>query len=118
MIDAGTARRSSAAVTAPLLLVWSIALFAMAQGESPGGRAVSLQSTVDPNSAPWWELTVLPEIGETTAKEIVRFRDRACANGSAQAFRHAADLDQVRGIGPKTLARLGPHLRFEDRCPP
>ena len=74
------------------------------------------RSSIDPNLAPWWELTVLPRIGETTARRIVGFR-RAAAQAdrdrlSPPVFRGPADLTQVHGIGPKTVARVAPYLHF------
>ena len=71
---------------------------------------------IDPNAAPWWELTALPAIGETTARAIVDYRESAAAAGQP-AFTQAADLDRVRGIGPKTIARIAPYLRFDSARP-
>jgi DNA uptake protein ComE-like DNA-binding protein len=71
---------------------------------------------VDPNHAPWWEMTVLPEIGPAIARQIVDFREAQRIGERATSdeviFKSASDLDRVRGIGPKTIARLAPHLRF------
>ncbi len=66
---------------------------------------------IDPNIAPWWELSMLPQIGEGLAREIVSFRSSRPVR-SDPVFRRAADLDQVRGIGPKTVHRVAPLLRF------
>ena len=81
--------------------------------------------TVNPNVAPWYELTILPRIGETVAREIVRHRESVAQGQDALAqeqaslaqnpFSSAADLDDVRGIGPITLRRIAPYLRFEGR---
>ncbi|MCH8852641.1 MAG: helix-hairpin-helix domain-containing protein [Planctomycetes bacterium] len=69
---------------------------------------------VDPNVAPWWELTVLPRIGPATAHSLVHYRQtvQGAANGSTRtpAFEQKADLTRVRGIGPKTLQRISPYL--------
>jgi len=46
--------------------------------------------TINPTAAPWYELTALPRVGER------------------------ADLDNVRGIGPITVRRIAPYLRFAD----
>ncbi|MFM7072580.1 MAG: helix-hairpin-helix domain-containing protein [Planctomycetota bacterium] len=62
---------------------------------------------VEVNSAPWQEWTLLPGIGETTAKRIVEYRDQA------GGFGRIDDLRRVRGIGPKTLERLRPYLLLE-----
>ncbi|MGB2984393.1 MAG: helix-hairpin-helix domain-containing protein [Phycisphaerae bacterium] len=73
-------------------------------------------ATVDPNVAPWWELTVLPRIGETTARKIVRYRESVMqSSGSGEddrAFQRAVDLERVRGIGPVTVRRIAPYLCF------
>lgn len=101
-----------------LILLWLIVAGPLIRATlSPNpSLPVPLQHTIDPNVAPWWELAALPEIGEGMAREIVAFREAACADGAKQAFESASDLDQVRGIGPKTLIRLAPHFRFEGRC--
>ena len=83
---------------------------------APGEVPPASIRSMDPNLAPWWELTVLPRIGETSARRIVSFR-RAAAPAdpdglSPPVFRGAADLTQVRGIGPKTVARVAPYLHF------
>ena len=72
--------------------------------------------TVDVNRAPWWELATVRRIGEVTARKIVARRERIRQQpGSAgPPFRSAADLDAVRGIGPKTIERIAPFLRFGD----
>ncbi|MHC4698026.1 MAG: ComEA family DNA-binding protein [Planctomycetota bacterium] len=66
-------------------------------------------SGVDPNVAPWWELTVLPRVGETLARAIVEHRE-GCQN--SPAFVHPSDLQAVRGIGPKTAQRVAPYIRI------
>jgi competence protein ComEA len=71
-----------------------------------------VMSTIDPNTAPWWELTVLPGIGERRARAVVAFRESAAKAGTAIAFHSANDLAQVRGIGPRTVERIRPHLHF------
>ncbi len=54
------------------------------------------------NTATSSELQVLPGIGPKKADAIVNFRTE---NGP---FRQVDDLVQVKGIGPKTLAKLRP----------
>lgn len=77
-----------------------------------------VRARVDPNGAPWWELTVLPRIGPSTAREIVRYRESVGRTSLSVeenvAFRRPVDLARVRGIGPKTLQRIGPYLHFDD----
>lgn len=73
---------------------------------------------VDPDEAPWWELTVLPRIGPAIAGEIVSYRDAIRRDASLGAddrvFRQAQDLLPVHRIGPKTLQRIVPHLDLPD----
>ncbi len=59
---------------------------------------------VDINSADWPELAQLPGIGETLARRIVQSREQE------GPFLDHGDLRRVRGIGPKTLEEVRPHL--------
>ena len=83
-----------------------------------GLQSDRLQSAVNPNTAPWWELAVLPRVGEVTAKRIVAYREAVDSARPAPArrepvFAAPADLERVHGIGPKTAQRAAPHLTFE-----
>ena len=75
-----------------------------------------LQTTVNPNTAPWWELTLLPRIGETMARRIVDYRESggpaARDPDTTPAFGRVEDLLAVRGIGPKTVQRIRRHVRL------
>ena len=59
---------------------------------------------IDLNNAEWPELTLLPDISETMARRIVEFRQ---ANGP---FASLDDIQQVKGIGPRTFARIERYL--------
>ena len=59
---------------------------------------------IDINSATTKEFERLPRIGPQIAGRIVAYREK---NG---AFKRIDDITKVRGIGPKTLERLRPHL--------
>ncbi|MXW65206.1 MAG: helix-hairpin-helix domain-containing protein [Bacteroidetes bacterium SB0662_bin_6] len=72
--------------------------------EPPGEPSGSGALHIDINRAGASELEKLPRIGPKTAERILAFRD---AYG---AFRSADDLQQVKGIGPKTLELLRPHV--------
>jgi len=90
----------------------------IASGSTAGSRSDILASTLNANTATWWELTALPQVGEVTARAIVDFREAQIAAGSdAQVFKRAHDLDRVRGVGPRTVARVGPHLHFDPPAP-
>ncbi len=73
-----------------------------------------LEQGVDPDSAAWFELAQLPGLGETLAKRIVAFRERARTGReqSGRVFTRPADLMQVSGVGGRTVHRIGPFLRF------
>ena len=59
------------------------------------------------NTASIEHLTSLPSIGEKRAVDIVEHRMK---NGDFQILK---DLDDVRGIGPKTLLKLQPYIVIE-----
>ena len=117
-------------VTAIMVALWLITsvtfLRAPVSAAADPQTPIGLRS-VDPNSAPWWELTVLPRIGETIARRIVGFRTSSAVDRLSEpdspnesdprpdeyTFSKPADLARVRGIGPKTVERIAPWLRFE-----
>jgi competence protein ComEA len=63
-----------------------------------------VETKIDINRADWPELALMPEIGEQLARRIVADREE---HGP---FRDLADLQRVRGIGPRTLERMRPYL--------
>lgn len=66
---------------------------------------------IDINSVGWIEFAQLEGIGRTRAEQIVADRKQ---NGP---FRSLDDLERVRGIGPKTLAKLKPWLAIRHPDP-
>ena len=64
----------------------------------------SYRFQVDPNTAAAVELQLLPGIGEKLAEAIIHDRDQ---NGS---FKTPADLQRVKGIGPKKVENAKPFL--------
>ncbi len=105
-----------------LMFLWLVAAIATVRSPSfadTGRPPANPLTSVDPNVVPWWELTVLPRIGEITARAIVQYRDsvaQSTLGGEAgPVFRRPADLAGVRGIGPKTVQRIAPYLRFDGR---
>ena len=59
---------------------------------------------VDINSAYWPELTLLPNIGEVLAQRIIEYRQQQ------GPFTDHEQLQQVAGIGPRTLEAIRPYL--------
>ncbi|MBI4717607.1 MAG: helix-hairpin-helix domain-containing protein [Planctomycetes bacterium] len=100
-----------------LLLIWgavSIAWSAAPPQTHPQAPPAPARHTVDPNLAPWWELATLPRIGRASALRIIEYRESwsAGSNDAGPAFRAPSDLQQVPTVGPKTIQRIGRHLRF------
>lgn len=106
-------RRADQAAVAGLVLLALVltAAYWIVQGGAQGRlidveRAPRRQAEflVDINTAEWPELAQLPGIGETLARRIVESRE------TEGLFLDEKDLVRVRGIGPRTLERLRPHL--------
>jgi DNA uptake protein ComE-like DNA-binding protein len=73
---------------------------------------------VNPNTAAWWELAALPDVGKMLAQEIVAYRQARRAELSdpqAIVFRRLEDLQPVRGIGVVRAAALERMLILPDR---
>ena len=64
---------------------------------------------VNVNSADWVTLSLVPGVGEKTAKAIVEERQK-----HGGKFDSLDDLLEVNGIGDKTLAKLRPYLSLGD----
>jgi competence protein ComEA len=78
-------------------------------GEVAGVRRLSLGLRIDLNRAGIADLDALPGIGPRLAQRIIAERAR---DGP---FRRVEELRRVRGIGPKTLARIRPLVTVEAR---
>jgi hypothetical protein len=132
--DAGNARAASVDLYNRRLLtagLWLVSAVVCTLCFSPSHTRQAVSGVIaigaDPNTAAWWELAALPEIGEATAKAIVDYRSRVAvelsttarqgdaSEASNLAFRAPSDLDRVPGIGPKTVQRIARHLRFAER---
>ncbi len=105
-----------------LLLIWVMTIVPLGSilaVEQGAGSPVRSLARIDPNTAPWWELTALPRIGPGTAHKIVRYRestrDALGIGRETPVFTNAADLLRIRGIGPRTLQQIAPHLTFRTR---
>lgn len=111
---AATLRRRCAVILvgAWLLVMGGGARTACVRAVSPADDAP--RGTIDPNTATWDELTVLPRIGESKALAIVAYRTAYHARHGRRAFARPADLTAVNGIGPKTVQRIAGELHFSD----
>jgi competence ComEA-like helix-hairpin-helix protein len=76
--------------------------------------AIELQNKINPNDAPAASLARLPGVGIIKANGIVEYRSRFIKTGRGdKAFRNCSDLDNVKGIGPKTAENMCESLRFD-----
>ncbi|MBK8266950.1 MAG: helix-hairpin-helix domain-containing protein [Planctomycetes bacterium] len=68
---------------------------------------------IDPETATWAELALLPGFGESAATKIVAYRDMWHARQpSSRIFSSPPDLQKVSGIGDKTVQRIRSFLQF------
>lgn len=67
---------------------------------------------IDMNEATWVEWMQLPGIGKTLAQRIIEHRE------THGPFQSVDDLDEIRGIGPKTIEKLRPWLIVREEFPP
>ena len=66
---------------------------------------------INPNTASMASLVRLPGIGKARAMDIIHYRQNQKLD--EPVFLSAHDLENIRGIGPKTAAALEPWLTFE-----
>ena len=86
-----------------------------AEGLTDAPAEQALATGINPNTAQWYEIAQLPGIGETVARRCVAHRRRH--SGNRPAFARPHDLTRIRGIGERTLRRIGPFLRIADHDP-
>ncbi|MBM4066420.1 MAG: helix-hairpin-helix domain-containing protein [Planctomycetes bacterium] len=61
---------------------------------------------LDVNNAPWYELVLLPKLGEVKAKAIVAYREKY---GS---FKSIDELSKVKGINTSVLESIREHIKI------
>jgi hypothetical protein len=90
------------------------ALLAVGALGDDGAATVGASETINPNTAPVGSLIRLPGIGLTRARAIAAHRDAVRdATGERIAFRVSDDLQQIKGIGPKTATDIAVWLGFD-----
>lgn len=121
-IDALRTARLTAFVVVVVLFLATLAVWIGRTGvkvpprSGPSPAAVAPQFGIDPNTAAWEELALLPGVGASLARRIVEFREEArhaAAAGDGPVFQQPSDLAQVHGIGDKMVRRMAPFLRIE-----
>ena len=80
----------------------------------PDAVGIELESRINPNDAPVSSLVRLPGIGMSKAAAIVAYRDAYRISGAAgRAFSDCNDLQNIKGIGPKTAEAIAGWVVFE-----
>ncbi|MFW6600337.1 helix-hairpin-helix domain-containing protein [Propionibacteriaceae bacterium Y2011] len=74
-------------------------------GGAGGGPGGATTAKVDLNTATLAQLEALPGVGPVTAQAIMSWREE---HGR---FSRIEELQEIDGIGPKTYARIAPHVR-------
>ena len=72
---------------------------------------VILDGKINPNKACAASLVRLPNIGPKRAEAIIEYQRNV--DPATPAFQQSADLEKIKGIGPKTVEKIGPWLYFE-----
>ena len=86
-------------------------------GTHLNGHNITILDRINPNTATWPSLARLPGIGRVRAQTIVEYRDQFTNKGNhpdLPAFKTADDLQNIKGIGPKTAEQLSKHLIFTE----
>ena len=106
-------RRMDQALVAVLIVcaLVGMAVYWFVQG-GPRGELIEIDRAeplvaryqVNINTAEWFELAELPDVGETLARRIVESRN------TRGPFKDNNQLRRVRGIGPRTLEKMMPYL--------
>ena len=115
MLDMSKAEQLVLLALLALLLIgtcWRLwlhdALFVSPVTVVPGPEAARIQ--IDLNSAPWYDLVVLPDIGPARARQIVELR------GTKPSGRFAAlsEITEIKGISTTVVERIEPYVRLGD----
>lgn len=73
------------------------------------GKKLVLDNKINPNFDTAASMARLPSLGSKKADAIVQFRQ------SGKIFDKPEDLDNVQGIGTKTIENIKPYLDFESK---
>ena len=74
----------------------------------------NMNNRINPNNAEVESLIRLPDIGYSRAEAIIQYRDMYIKNNSnKRAFKTSDDLQNIKGIGPKTIQNMSQWLKFD-----
>ena len=100
--------QSSAFITVAAVCFFVSAIFAGFYFAGSGDEClVDIDDKIKPNHASVASMVRLPNIGPERAKAIIEYRMEG------EPFETVADLQKIRGIGPKTVEALSPWVCFE-----
>ncbi len=74
---------------------------------------IQLDERINPNDASAASLRRLPGMGITRAGAVVAYRESFAEEEDSPAFQDANDLQNVKGIGPKTIKNTSQWLKFK-----
>lgn len=69
-------------------------------------KPADIKVKLDINSAPWYELVLLPKLGEAKAKAIVSYREKY---GN---FKTLEELSNIKGIGTSLIEAVRDHIKI------
>ena len=73
-----------------------------------------MSNQINPNKAEVESLIRLPDIGFSRADAIIYYRDIITKNDNyKRAYETSEDLQNIKGIGPKTVQNMSRWLKFE-----
>ncbi len=88
-------------------------VFAVCFFDNASDDTAKLEGRINPNIAEQAALLALPGIGRSKAAAIVSYRKQFAEEPNKAAFKTAEDLQNIKGIGEKTVENIKPFLRFE-----
>lgn len=100
-------------VCAATCLAWGFVRQASMGQSGPLCGQILLDNRINPNQAPVASMARLAGLGPGRAGAIVAYREKLSQGGKTPAFRTYDDLQNVRGIGPKTAQTISQWLKFE-----
>ncbi len=107
-----TAMQSAAFVTAVIVCcVFAVFFSALHFVRAAGNCDFVLDEKINPNTACTGSLIRLPNVGPSRAMAIIEYR--SSCDAAERAFETGADLQKIKGIGPKTVESITPWLCFE-----